>query len=60
VRRSDMLTVKINNMPTKPRKLVVSRLIDGELWYYANFDEEDRDRAEKCRDEVDGLIVEVM
>lgn len=54
-----MLTVKIRNIPQSPRKLVVARLVDGELWYYANFDEEDRDRAERCRDEVDGLIVEV-
>ena len=55
-----MLTVKVNNMPKEPRKIVVAKLVEGKLWYYATFDEEDRNRAEKCRDEVDGLIVEVM
>lgn len=54
-----MLTVTVNNMPKEPRKIVVARLVDGKLWYYATFDEEDRNRAERCRDEVDGLIVEV-
>lgn len=55
-----ILKVNIKNMPTKPRKLVVARLVEGSLWYYATFDEADRDRAETCKKEIDGLIVEVM
>lgn len=52
-----MLTVTVNNMPKEPRKIVVTRLVDGKLWYYATFDEEDRDRAEKCRKEFDNALI---
>lgn len=55
-----ILSVKIKNMPAKPRKLVIARIFRGELWYYATFDEEDRDRAEACREEIDGILVEVI
>ena len=55
-----MLTVEIFNMPKDPRPLVVARAVDGELWYYGSFDLEEKDRAEKCRDEINGIIAEVQ
>jgi len=47
--------VKIKNMPSNPRKYVVARVVNGELWYYATFDAEDR--AEKCRKEFDNALI---
>lgn len=52
--------VKINNMPKEPKKLVIARVVDGELWYYGSFDPEDTNRAKLAKDEVDGIIAEVQ
>ncbi len=52
--------VNIKNMPSNPRKYVVARVVNGELWYYATFDAEEQDRAEKCHKEFEnGVIAEV-
>lgn len=56
-RRKMKTTVKIHNLPEHPNKLVVARVVDGELWYYGSFDSEDR--AEYSKKEVDGIIAEV-
>ena len=52
--------VKINNMPKEPKKLVIARVVDGELWYYGSFDPEDTNRAKLAKDEVDVIIAEVQ
>lgn len=48
--------LKINNAPNKLDRFVVARVVDGELWFYGSFDI--ADRADKARDEIDGLILE--
>ena len=53
-------TVKINNMPKDPKKYVVARVVDGELWYYGSFDEEDENRSKLARKEINGIIAEVQ
>ena len=50
--------VKIKNMPDSPRKYIVARAVQGDLWYYASWDE--KDKAEQCKEEFEnGVIAEV-
>lgn len=35
-----MLEAKVNNMPKDPRKYVVAKVVENELWYWMSFDTE--------------------
>lgn len=50
--------VTIKNVPADPEKYIVARFVSGDLWYWGSFAEDEKNRAERARDEIDGLICE--
>lgn len=48
-------TVKIKNAPINIRRYTVCRVCYNELYFYGTY--EDRDKAEKAADEINGIIV---
>lgn len=47
--------VKIKNCPVSPRKYIVARMVNGELWYYGSWDE--LEKAEECKGGFDNALV---
>lgn len=35
-----MLKAEVNNMPSNPRKYVVAKVVNNQLWYWMSFDTE--------------------
>ena len=48
------LTVK--NLPTTHKAFVVARVVDGDLWYWGSWDDEER--AHMVAIEIDGIVVD--
>lgn len=50
--------ITINNIPSETEKHIVCRLVEGELWYFADFD--DCERAKICASELgdNAIIIE--
>ena len=48
--------VMINNIPEDHGKYIVARLVNGDLWFFASFDEDELEKANRCRREIDGII----
>ena len=46
----------IESLPFPDTHWIVCKVIEGEFWYYGRYD--DRDRAEKAKREVNGVIFE--
>ncbi|MCR4674061.1 MAG: hypothetical protein K5675_03545 [Lachnospiraceae bacterium] len=48
-------TVKIKNAPVNLKMFTVCRVDKQELWYWGTY--EDKERAQKAAEEIDGVIV---
>jgi hypothetical protein len=49
------LRVTVNNLPDEPKRYVVARVIDGELWFWGSY--EDEDRAKQAAKEIEGVVL---
>jgi hypothetical protein len=50
------LRVTVNNLPDEPKRYVVARVIDGELWFWGSYEAEGK--ANRVAKEIDGVVVE--
>lgn len=52
-----MIRANVNNTPKETRRHIVARAVDGALWYYASYDNEEQ--AKECAVNIDGVVLEV-
>ena len=48
-------TVKVNNLPATAKEYIVARAVDGDLWFWASYDDEELAHINAI--EVDGIVV---
>lgn len=48
-------TVKINNLPADLKPFIVARAVEGDLWFWASYDDEELAHASAV--EMDGIVV---
>lgn len=48
-------TVKVNNLPTNVKPFIVARAVEGELWFWASYDDEELAHINAI--EMDGIVV---
>ena len=48
-------TVKVNNLPTTAKPYIVARAVDGDLWYWGSWDDEEH--AHTVANEIGGIVV---
>ena len=47
--------MKVNNLPNTYKQYIVARAVDGELWFWGSWDDEER--AHTVANEIDGIVV---
>jgi len=48
-------TVKVNNLPATTKPYIVARAYEGDLWFWASYDDEELAHANAV--EMDGIVV---
>lgn len=54
-----MLKAEVNNMPKNPRKYVVAKVVENELWYWMTFDNK-FDAERSASEYAEAIVLEMV